>query len=215
MPVFSPLSASNASCCCAGNTLRVIAGTNSGPHRKFSQYEHFLWALQYFAYAETAIAISSVSLARPSLFAANVFLYAFKLGLDLLPRKELFAGIKASGHVLSCTVLPTRQLLSCHLDTVRGEIINFKDKRFLHSFWLVFLAFSEALVCALREDSTLPWRSRVVCLLQAFLSSVCGVDRPVGSQGTEVWPEGEVRLERHHVLTTVALLQAFILGHSW
>lgn len=49
----------------------------------------------------------------------------------------------------------------------------------------------------------------LIRLLQAFLYVVCGVDRPVGSQGTameqlveDVWPEGEVRLERHHVLTT-------------
>ena len=37
---------------------------------------------------------------------------------------------------------------------------------------------------------------------QAFLFVVCGVGRLVGSHGTVVWPEGEVRLERHHVLTT-------------
>ena len=37
---------------------------------------------------------------------------------------------------------------------------------------------------------------------QAFLFVVCGVGRPVGSLGTVVWPEDEVRLERHYVLTT-------------
>ena len=37
---------------------------------------------------------------------------------------------------------------------------------------------------------------------QAFLCAVSVVHRPVGSQGTDVWSEGEVRLERHHVLTT-------------
>ena len=38
---------------------------------------------------------------------------------------------------------------------------------------IVFVAVSEALVNALREDSTVPWRSRVD--LQAFLYVVCGV----------------------------------------
>ena len=38
---------------------------------------------------------------------------------------------------------------------------------------IVFLAVSEALFSALREDSTVPWRSRVD--LQAFLYVVCGV----------------------------------------
>ena len=99
--------------------------------------KHFLWALHYFPYAETALRF---------------------------PRSR-WQDQHCLRQTCSCTPAPSQEVCCWHQGQAFPALVLVGR--------IVFLAVSEALVSALREDSTVPWRSRVV--LQAFLYVVCGV----------------------------------------